>query len=119
MLGDIRKWWTGRRAPLLLEPADMVERLTIWISRTVEVHLWPTVRAGFGRKRDGFGQKSCQPVQGSASCPLNRARTPLCTSEQAATYDLEHTFLECAVAQAVRSQEQRGLGEALIQQWHQ
>jgi exonuclease III len=46
------------RAPTaVLEPADLVERLTVWIKRTVEVHLpltdaelvahWPTVKAGF------------------------------------------------------------------------
>jgi hypothetical protein len=30
----------------------------------------------------------------------------------------QHAFWECAIAQAVRTQVQRGLGGALLQQWH-
>jgi hypothetical protein len=30
----------------------------------------------------------------------------------------QHAFWECAIAQAVRAQVQRGLGGALLQQWH-
>jgi hypothetical protein len=30
----------------------------------------------------------------------------------------QHAFLECAIAQAVGTQVQRGLGAALLQQWH-
>jgi hypothetical protein len=51
----------------VLKPADMVERLTVWIKRRVEVHLplsdaelvahWPPVKAGF-RQRSVSGPQS-------------------------------------------------------------
>jgi hypothetical protein len=30
----------------------------------------------------------------------------------------QHAFWECAIAKAIRTQVQRGLGGALLQQWH-
>jgi hypothetical protein len=75
------------RAPTaVLEPADLVERLTVWIKRMVEVHLplsdaelvahWPTIKAG-------FQQEICFLAR------TLRARRQYSPSEQAAKDDLE------------------------------
>jgi hypothetical protein len=102
------------RAPTaVLEPADLVEHLIVWIKRTVEVHLpltdaelvahWPSVKAGF--RQYCKSQEICFLARTLRAC---RQYSP---SEQAAKDDLESAFaaqLETGSAEArVKLQEQQ------------
>jgi exonuclease III len=97
------------RAPTaVLEPADLVERLTVWIKRTVEVHLpladaelvahWPTIKAG-------FRQEICFLAR------TLRARRQYSPSEQAAKDDLES-----ALAALLETGSAEARAELLVQQ---